>query len=313
MGKYLVKKTITLVFTLLVVSFVVFAVFAVLPGDPAIHKLGTQATPERLESLREEMGLNVPFIVRYFKWLAGIVTLEFGTSYSYSCSVGSLILSKIPINLTMSVMALLIVCVVSVPMGIYTAKHVGGKADKIIMAVNQFAMSVPPFLLGLALTYVFGIVFHFFTPGGYIDYRTNPLGFVVYLIFPALALAIPKCAMCIKLLKSGILEEAGKDYARTAYSRGNNTTQMLYKHILKNAIMPTITFIGMVMADMIASGIIVEQVFGIPGLGRSLLAAISARDYPVVTAIVMLIAVLIVSIGFVTDIIHAMIDPRVRK
>ena len=313
MGKYLVKKAIILVFTLLVTSFVVFAVFAILPGDPAVHKLGTQATPEKLELLREEMGLNVPFFVRYLKWLGSIFTLEFGQSYSYSCSVGSLIVSKIPINLTLAVLSLLIVCAVSVPMGIYTAKHVGGKTDKLVMALNQFFMSVPPFLLGLALTYLFGIVFRFFTPGGYVDYQTNPLGFVAYLFFPAVALAIPKCAMCIRLLKTGILEEAQKDYARTAYSRGNSTTQMLYKHILKNAIMPTITFVGMVAADMIASGIIIEQVFGIPGLGRSLLSAISTRDYPVVTAIVMLIAMLIVCIGFITDIIHAVIDPRIRR
>lgn len=313
MGKYLVKKSLALVFTLLVVSFIVFAIFNILPGDPAIHKLGTEATPEKLEALRETMGLNAPFILRYLRWVGSIFTLEFGTSYSYSCSVGSLILEKIPINLMMSLIALMIVCGVSVPMGIYTAKHVGGKTDKLIMAGNQFAMSVPPFLLGLGLTYLFGMVFHFFTPGGYVDYRTNFWSFVGYLFFPALALAIPKCAMCIKLLKSSILEEAEKDYARTAYSRGNNTTQMLYKHILKNALMPTITFIGMVVADMIASGIIVEQVFGLPGLGRSLLAAISTRDYPVVTAMVMLIAALIVIISFITDIIHAVIDPRIRE
>ena len=190
---------------------------------------------------------------------------------------------------------------------------IGEKADKLVMALNQFFMSLPPFLLGLALTYLFGIVFRLFTPGGYVDYTSNLFGFISYLFFPALALAIPKCAMCIRLLKTGILEEAQKDYARTAYSRGNSTTQMLYKHILKNAVMPTITFVGMVVADMIASGIIIEQVFGIPGLGRSLLSAISTRDYPVVTAIVMLIAILIVSVGFVTDIIHAMIDPRIRR
>lgn len=313
MGKYLIKKAIVLVFTLLVVSFVVFGIFAILPGDPAVHKLGTQATPEKLEALREEMGLNLPFLLRYFQWFKNMITLDFGTSYSYSCNVGSLIVSKIPINLTMSVFSLVLVCVISIPMGIYTAKHVGGVADKILSAINQFTMSVPPFLVGLTLTYIFGMVFHFFTPGGYVDYSSDFFGFLGYLFFPALALAIPKCAMCIRLLKTGILEEAGKDYARTAYSRGNDTTQMLYRHILKNAMMPTITFVGMVAADMIASGIIIEQVFGIPGLGRSLLAAISTRDYPVVMAIVMLIAVLIVSVGFVTDFIHALIDPRVRN
>lgn len=312
MAKYMLKKLLMLVLTLLAVSFVVFAAFSILPGDPALQKLGTEATPEKVEALREQMGLNEPFLLRYGKWLLGMFTFDFGKSYSYSMSVTDLIGSKIFINFTMSALALVLVCVISIPIGIYTAKHVGGITDKIFTVINQLFMSVPPFLLGLLLTFIFGLTFRWFTPGGYVDYRDNFIGFVGYLICPAVALALPKCAMCIRLLKANILEEAKKDYARTAYSRGNSTTSMLYRHILQNAIMPTITFIGMVVADMIASGIIIEQVFGIPGLGRSLLAAISTRDYPVVMAIVMLIAAGIVIISTITDLIYAWMDPRVR-
>ena len=312
MAKYMAKKLLMLVLTLLVVSFVVFAAFSILTGDPAVQKLGTQATPEKLEALREQMGLNEPFMVRYGKWLLGMFTFDFGKSYSYSMSVTELIGSKIFINFMMSAMALVIVCAVSIPLGIYTAKKVGGVVDRIFIVINQLFMSVPPFLLGLLLTFIFGLTFRLFTPGGYVDYRDNFIGFIGYLICPAIAIALPKCAMCIRLLKANILEEAKKDYARTAYSRGNSTTSMLYRHILQNAIMPTITFIGMVVADMIASGIIIEQVFGIPGLGRSLLAAISTRDYPVVMAIVMLIAAGIVIISTITDLIYAWVDPRVR-
>ncbi len=312
MAKYMLKKILMLVLTLLAVSFVVFMAFSILPGDPALQKLGTEATPEKLETMREQMGLNDPFMVRYGKWLLGMLTFDFGKSYSYSMSVTDLIGDKIFINFTMSALALVIVCAVSIPLGIYTAKRVGGVVDKIFIVINQLFMSVPPFLLGLLLTFVFGLTFRLFTPGGYIDYHDNFIGFVGYLICPAIAIALPKCAMCIRLLKANILEEAKKDYARTAYSRGNSTTSMLYRHILQNAIMPTITFIGMVVADMIASGIIIEQVFGIPGLGRSLLSAISTRDYPVVMAIVMLIAAGIVIISTVTDLIYAWVDPRVR-
>ena len=312
MAKYMLKKLLMLVLTLLAVSFVVFAAFSILPGDPALQKLGTEATPEKVEALREQMGLNEPFLLRYGKWLLGMFTFDFGKSYSYSMSVTDLIGSKIFINFTMSALALILVCVISIPIGIYTEKHVGGITDKIFTVINQLFMSIPPFLLGLLLTFIFGLTFRFFTPGGYVDYRDNFIGFVGYLICPAVALALPKCAMCIRLLKANILEEAKKDYARTAYSRGNSTTSMLYRHILQNAIMPTITFIGMVVADMIASGIIIEQVFGIPGLGRSLLAAISTRDYPVVMAIVMLIAAGIVIISTITDLIYAWMDPRVR-
>lgn len=312
MVKYMLKKILMLVLTLLAVSFVVFAAFSILPGDPALQKLGTEATPERLEALREQMGLNEPFLIRYGKWLLGMLTFDFGKSYSYSMSVTDLIGGKILINAMLSLLALIIVCGVSIPLGIYTAKRVGGIVDKIFIVINQICMSIPPFLLGLLLTFVFGLIFRLFMPGGYVDYKEDFLGFVGYLICPAVALALPKCAMCIRLLKANILEEAKKDYARTAYSRGNSTTRMLYRHLLQNAIMPTITFIGMVIADMIASGIIIEQVFGIPGLGRSLLSAISTRDYPVVMAIVMLIAAGIVIISTITDLIYAWVDPRVR-
>ena len=313
MGKYVVKKIASLILTLLAVSFIVFLLFSVIPGDPAVSKLGTQATPEKVEALREELGLNAPFLVRYFKWLGGAVCGNLGKSYAYSVPVSELIGGKLIINGTMSVLAILFVCAFSLPIGVYTAKHTGGLIDRIIMVINQIMMAFPPFLTGLILTFVFGFILKFFSPGAYVGYDVNFGRFLLYMICPAIALAIPKTAMCIKLLRTNILEEAKKDYAKTVYSKGNNTTGLLYKYVLKNAVMPTITFVGMLFADMIASGIVIEQTFGIPGLGRSLLSAISVRDYPVVMAIVMLIAFGIVVISAVTDIIHAAIDPRARE
>ncbi|MDD6734427.1 MAG: ABC transporter permease [Lachnospiraceae bacterium] len=312
MAKNLIRKLLILIGTLLVVSFVVFFMFEIIPGDPALNKLGTEATPERVEMLREEMGLNHPFPVRYFKWVTGLLRGNFGNSYTYNCSVADLIVDKIPINLTMSFMAIIWVIVFSVPIGIYTAKHVGGIADQVISVLSQIMMAFPSFLVGIFLTFVFGIVLKWFSPGAFVSYDRDFWKFIVYLICPSIALALPKCAMCIRLLRGNILDEAAKDYAQTAYSRGNSTTGLMYKHVLKNAIMPTITFIGMLLADMIASGIIVEQTFGIPGLGKCLVTAISGRDYPVVEAIVMLIALLIVVLSMITDFIYTMIDPRVR-
>lgn len=297
---------------MLLVSFVVFALFSFIPGDPAIDKLGTNATPERIEAMRESMGLNGPFIVRYFKWISGYFVGDFGTSYSYSCSVGSLILSKIPINAVLSVMAIIFVIAISFPLGIYTAKHTGGPIDQVFLVLNQIGMAVPPFLLGLVFIFVFGLVMKFFTPGHFVSYDENFFAFLGYLICPALALALPKSAMCIKLLRTNILEEAKKDYSKCAYSKGRDTTGLLYKYVLKNAAMPTITFIGMVFADMIASGIIVEQTFSIPGLGLNLLNAVTSRDYPVVEAIVMFIAAGIVVTSTLTDIIQALMDRRIR-
>ena len=312
MGKYIIKKLIRLIITLFITSFVIFLIFELVPGDPVLDKLGTRATPELVEALRIQYGLDQPFILRYLKFIGGIFTLDFGTSYSYGVPVASLLKEKIVINLFLSIIALFFVVVISFPLGIYVAKHTGGISDKIISPLNQASMSIPSFVLGLLITFFFGIVLRWFRPGGYVSFNTNFGGFLYFLIFPAFALAIPKIAMCIRLLKGNILEEAGKDYSLTAYARGNNTTGLLYRHVLKNAIMPTITFIGMIAADMICSGIVIEQVFSIPGLGQMLISSISTRDFPVVEAEVMMIALFIMLISFLTDIIHALIDPRVR-
>ncbi len=312
MGKYIIKKFILLIITLIITSFVIFLIFELVPGDPVLDKLGTRATPETIAALRTQWGLDRPFIVRYFSFLGGIFTLDFGVSYTYGMNVSSLLREKLFINLALSIMSLLIVIVVSVPLGIYLAKHTGGFADKLMGPVNQAAMSVPSFVLGLLITFLFGIVFRWFRPGGYVSYKTDFAGFLFFLIFPSVAIAIPKIAMCIRLLRGNILEEAEKDYSLTAYARGNNTTGLLYRHVLKNAIMPTITFIGMIAADMIGSGIVIEQVFSIPGLGQMLINSISTRDYPVVEAEVLMIALFIMTVSFLTDMIHAMIDPRVR-
>ena len=312
MGKYIIKKLIRLIITLIVTSFVIFLIFELVPGDPVLDKLGTRATPELVEALRIQYGLNEPFILRYFKFLGGIFTLNFGTSYTYGIPVATLLKEKIVINFFLSVMALFFVVVISFPLGIYVAKHTGGLSDKIISPLNQASMSIPSFVLGLLITFFFGIVLRWFKPGGYVSYNANFGKFLYFLIFPAFALAIPKIAMCIRLLKGNILEEATKDYALTAYARGNNTTGLLYRHVLKNAIMPTITFIGMIAADMICSGIVIEQVFSIPGLGQMLISSISTRDFPVVEAEVMMIALFIMLISFITDIIHVCLDPRVR-
>ena len=312
MGKYIIKKLIRLIITLIITSFVIFLIFELVPGDPVLDKLGTRATPELVESLRIQYGLDQPFIIRYLKFVGGIFTLDFGTSYSYGVPVSSLLKEKLVINFFLSLLALFFVVVISFPLGIYVAKHTGGISDKIISPLNQASMSIPSFVLGLLITFFFGIVLRWFKPGGYVSYNANFGKFLYFLIFPAFALAIPKIAMCIRLLKGNILEEATKDYALTAYARGNNTTGLLYRHVLKNAIMPTITFIGMIAADMICSGIVIEQVFSIPGLGQMLINSISTRDFPVVEAEVLMIALFIMLISFITDIIHVCFDPRVR-
>ncbi len=309
--KYIIKKFGMMVATLLVVSICVFLAFNIIPGDPALKMLGTEASPELVEQVRTEMGLNDPVLVRYARWFINFIRGDFGTSYNYKVPVSSMVASKIPITLTMGIMAFLMTVLVSIPMGIVTAKHENGLLDRAITVINQIIMAIPPFFSGILITFIFGMIFRLFTPGGFVNYTTNFGKFVRYLIFPAIAIALPKVAMTVKMLRGSLIDESLKDYARTAYSRGNNTNGVLYRHILKNAIIPVITFLGMALADMIAGSIVIEQVFSIPGISRILLTSISNRDYPVVEAIIMGIAMIVIVVNFLVDVIYRIVDPRI--
>ncbi len=309
--KYVGKKFVTLIITLLLISFLVFLTFDIIPGDAAMAQLGTEATPERLEALREEMGLNQPFIERYGQWLINFLHGDFGTSYKYKVSVQSMIMSKLPITVIMALISFVLMIVVSLPIGIYTAKHNGKWMDRCITILNQIVMAVPHFFMGILLTYVFGLVFKLFTPGNFVSYDVDFGAFLSYLIFPCIAIALPKIAMSVKLIKSACIQEARKDYTRTAYSKGNNTNKVLYRHVLRNAMIPVITLWGMTLADMLVGSIVIEQVFNIPGIGRILLTSISYRDYPVVQAIIVLIAAVVIVTNFCVDIIYQLVDPRI--
>ena len=309
--KYVGKKLGAMLVTLLLISFLVFFAFDIIPGDAAMAQLGTDVTPERLEALREEMGLNKPLIERYVIWLVAFLQGDFGVSYKYNMPVAEMISSKLPITVIMALISFAIMVIVSLPLGIYTAKHNGKRIDRCITVMNQVMMAVPHFFLGIVITYIFGLVLKLFVPGDYVSYEKDFGAFLSYIIFPCVAIAIPKIAMSVKLLKSSCVEEARKDYVRTAYSKGNNTSKVLYRHVLRNAMIPVVTLWGMTLADMLVGSIVIEQVFNVPGIGRILLTSISYRDYPVVQAIIVLIATVVIVTNFCVDMIYQLIDPRI--
>ena len=310
--RYIIKKFFMMILTLIVVSICVFLAFNLIPGDPVVRMLGLEASPELVWQTREKLGLNDPFIVRYFRWFTSFLRGDFGTSYSYSVPVAGMIANKIPITLTLGLIAFCLTVIVSIPLGIITAKHENGVLDRIITVFNQIIMACPPFFSGILITFVFGMILRVFTPGGFVSYKDDFGGFVRYLIFPAVAISLPKIAMTVKLLRGSLIDEAGKDYARTAYSRGNNTNGVLYRHVLKNAMIPVVTFLGMALADMVAGSLVIEQVFSIPGISRILLTSISNRDYPVVEAIIMGIATIVIVINLLVDVVYRIIDPRIE-
>ena len=311
--KYIIKKFLTLIITLLLISILTFTAFSVIPGDASVSKLGTNATPEQIEELRNEMGLNDPLIQRYIHWLGGVLHGDFGQSYQYNdTSVASLLSDCLPVTVLLSVLALLMILVVSIPLGIICARHSGKWLDTVIHQLTQITMAIPAFFLGMMLTYIFGLVLKWFQPGNFISPKEDFWAGIRYLIFPAVAVALPKIAMVVKFLRNAILGEIGKDYVRTAYSKGNMEGRVLYMHVLKNALIPVLTFIAMVIAEILAGSIIVEQVFSVPGMGRLLITAITGRDYPVVQAVVTYITAIVVMINFIVDILYKLVDPRVR-
>ncbi|MFQ7549433.1 MAG: ABC transporter permease [Blautia marasmi] len=305
------EKIGTLIITLLIVSFLSFMAFSVIPGDAAKSKLGTEATKEQVEALQHEMGLDKPVLVRYGLWLKDFVTGDMGESYSYSMPVRDMLADKIPINITMVLIGFLIILLFSIPLGIFTAQHEGGRLDRLLMTCNQVIMSVPGFS---------GYLDHVFVrTGAQVVYARRvciPLrklrGFLAYLIAPSIAIALPKSAMAVKMLRSSVITQLRMDYVRTAYSRGNRAGRVLYRHVLKNALIPVLTFWAMTIADIMANSIILEQVFTIPGMGSLLITSISNRDYPVVQGIIVLIAAMVVIINFAVDILYGKIDPRIR-
>lgn len=309
--KYVLKKVTGLVVTLLIVSILAFLAFEIIPGDPARTILGTEATEAKVEALREEMGLNRPLPERYAEWVKDFATGDMGTSYYYQESVRSMIGDKIPITVAMTGLSLLFILVLSIPVSIVCVRYENRWIDRFFLILNQVTMSIPPFFIGIVFTVLFGLVFKWFTPGGYISYEENPGGFLGYLVLPSLAIALPKAAMTVKMFRSSLVTEMHQDYVRTAFSRGNSPWQVLLKHALRNGILPVITFLGMMVADIIANSIVIEQVFGIPGIGRTLISSISKRDYPVVEAVIVLIAVVVLVLNTVVDLLYQKLDKRI--
>ena len=301
-----------LLVTLLLITLAAFLAFQIIPGDPTTKMLGTEWTPEKAEALRVELGLDKPAIQRYFLWLAGIFTGNTGRSYSYNMPVSELIAGKVSITLVLSAIAFALTAGISIPLGLLLARHPGGALDKMARVINQVTMSIPPFFIGIIFTSVFGSILGLFSPGVFVPFAESPLRYLVHVFFAALAIALPKAAMLLRLFNGSLEAEAERDYVRTAYSRGCSGKMALWRHVFKNAIMPVITFLALALGDIIAGSVIIEQIFAIPGLGRLLLLSISNRDFPVVQIIVVILASVIVTANFAADAINRAIDPRMR-
>lgn len=313
MLKYIIKKIGVLIFTIFLISVFTFIAFSIIPGDAAVTKLGNDATPQRIEEIRHELGLDQNVVVRYINWAGKALRGDFGESLQFEgYSVSSLLLNRASYTLTIGFLSIVLLILIAFPIGIFSAKYRDTPIDGAMLMITQIFMAVPSFFMGILLTYIFGVLLKVFTPGKYVSPAEDFLGAVSYLIFPAFAVALPKVAMTVKYIRNAVSDEMGNDYVRTARSKGCDDRDILIHHVLKNAMITVLTFIGLVIAEVLAGSVIVEQVFGVPGMGKFLVNAISKRDFPVVQASVIYIAIVVVLCNTLVDILYAVIDPRIK-
>ena len=310
--RYVLKRVLLLLVTMLLVSLLTYLAFELVSGDPARTMLGTEATEAQVQALRHEMGLDLPFAVRYARWAGGFFSGNLGVSFSYRQPVWDLISGKLELTLWLSLMSFVLITVISIPLGIFSYRFTGTFAGWPRTVLNQLCMALPPFFTGILMSWGFGIVLKVFTPGDFPGLRNDFPGALRHLFFGAVCLSIPRIAMTVRMMRATVISEMNKAYVRTAISRGNDRAAVLNRHVLKNSMVTVVTFLGQTLAELVGAGIVVEQVLGIPGLGRFLVASISHRDYPVVSAIVVILAFWVVLAGTAADLISQSIDPRLR-
>jgi peptide/nickel transport system permease protein len=312
MASYILRRTVILLLTLFLVSLAIFSVLMVIPGDPAQIILGVHATPETLHALRHKMGLDRPAIVQYLHFLKNILSGDLGRSITYDVPIRSLILSRLQVTVPLALLSLVFAVVLAIPLGIYSALHRNRIGDYGIMIFSQIGLAVPAFWAGILLILFFAVTLHWLPAGGFHGGLAAPLKALTSLLLPAFSLGLVRAAVLTRMTRSSMLDVLGEDYIRTAVSKGLPKRVVVYRHALRNAIIPIVTLIGLQAGDLLAGAIIVENVFHLPGIGRLVFEAIGQRDLPVVQGVVLFIAAMIVVVNFIMDIAYRYLDPRIH-
>jgi peptide/nickel transport system permease protein len=289
-----------------------FLALEILPGDPAAVILGIDAPESAVQALRDKLGLDRPILERYFAWLGDIVTLRFGVSFTYSTPVIELVRARLAITIPLALMAMVLSAVVAFGLGVYAASRHNKPGDVTVMSISQLGISIPNFWLALLLILLFAVNLRWFASGGFPGWQNGVWPAFRALLLPAIALATVQGAILARFTRSAVLDTMREDYVRTARAKGLSRRATLWRHVLRNAMIPVITIMGLQFANLLAGTIIVEEVFAMPGLGRLILQAISNRDIAVVRDVVLMLAALVVFINFIVDILYAVIDPRLK-
>jgi peptide/nickel transport system permease protein len=298
--------------TLLFVSVLVFLVVRVLPGDPALVMLGFEASPDTVARLRASMGLDRPLPVQYVEWIGNALRGNLGRSLQYDVPVAGLILSRLSVTLPLTLMAAALMTLAGVPLGVYAAIRHRGWGDYLTMILSQLGIAVPAFWAGLLLVLLFSVRLGWFASGGFDGWGQGVGRAVKSLLLPAVALGLFQFAVLARTTRSAVLEVLREEYVKTARAKGVSELVVLFRHALRNAMIPILTVAGVQLGQLMAGSIILESVFYLPGLGRLALGAITARDLPVVQGVVLFVASVIVMINAGVDMLYGLFDPRIR-
>ncbi len=313
MLRYTLKRLLSLTLSLLVASVVIFTAIEVVPGDPASYMLGINAQEDTVAALREELGLNVSVHERYLNWIGGLVRGDFGISYTYRTPVADMIGERLWISLPLALFALTLSTAIAFPAGILAATKRGSMADVSIMGITQLGVAIPNFWFAMLMVLVFAINLRWFSAGGFPGWDQGVLVGMKALLLPAISLALPQASILARVMRSALLDTLNEDFVRTARAKGLTKGQTLWRHALRNAMIPVLTIIGLQFSFLLAGAIIIENVFFLPGLGRLVFQSISQRDLIVVESVVMLLVFAVVMVNFAVDIAYAAVDPRLRR
>ena len=313
MSLFFAKRFATFVVTLFGTTVITFLALEVLPGDPARVILGVEAPESAVQALREQLGLDRPALDRYLDWVGGLATWNLADSYTYSVPVDELLAARLEITVPLALLAMALSVAMAMALGVFAAAHHNRRGDVVVMGVSQLGISVPNFWLALLLILLFAVHLRWFSAGGFPGWDAGAWPALKSLLLPALALATVQGAILTRFTRSAVLETMREDYVRTARAKGLTRGQTLRRHVLRNAMIPIVTVMGLQFANLLAGTIVVENVFALPGVGRLILQAITNRDIVVVRDVVTLLAAMVVLINLGVDLLYAAIDPRLKS
>jgi peptide/nickel transport system permease protein len=312
MSVFVLRRFLTLVATLVGASVIIFLVLDALPGNAAETLMGADASPDAIRALTVKLGLDQPLLYRYAHWIGGMLVGDLGNSYAYGTSVAGLIAERLALTIPLAIMSMAITVVLALAAGIYTAANHNKLGDVGVMSLTQIGIALPNFWFAILLILLFAVKLQWLSAGGFAGWDDGIWLGVKSLLLPAISLAVVQAAILARVTRSAVLEVLREDFVRTARAKGLSRREVLWQHVLRNAMIPVMTVMGLQFANLLAGTIVIENVFYLPGLGRLIFQSIANRDLIVVRNCVMLLAGMVIVVNFVVDVLYAAIDPRIK-